>query len=91
MLDKRENSNTSDRIALVQDFVDCFGKDCIVCLLSDREFAGEQRLNFLKYNKICYFIPRRKNFKIYCPGKQKEITTWHLFHNMKTGELKHYS
>lgn len=25
MLDKRGNSNTSERIALVQDFINCFG------------------------------------------------------------------
>lgn len=90
MLDKRGNSNTSERITLVQDFIDCFGKDCIDCLLADREFVGEQWLKFLNDNGIRYFIRIRSNFRIYCPRKQKEITARHLFHNLKAGELRHY-
>lgn len=90
MLDKRGNSNTSERIALVQDFMDCFGVECIDSLLADREFVGEQWLNFLNTNKIRYFIRIRNNFKIYCPRKQKEITAYHLFNNMRVGELRHY-
>lgn len=90
MLDKRGNSNTCERIALVQDFIDCFGKDCIDSLVADREFVGEQWLNFLNLNNIRYFIRIRNNFKIYCPRKQKEITAQHLFHSLKVGELRHY-
>lgn len=86
MLDKSGNSNTSERIALVQGFIDCFGKDCIDCLLADREFVSEQWLNFLNSNSIGYFIRIRNNFKIYCPRKQKEITAQHLFHSLKAGD-----
>ena len=91
MLDKRGNSNTVERIALVQDFIDCFGKDCIDSLVADREFVGEQWLNFLNTNKIRYFIRIRNNFKIYCPRRQKEIAAHHLFHSLRVGELRHYS
>lgn len=90
MLDKRGNSNTSERIALVQSFIDCFGTDCIDCLLADREFVGEQWLNYLNSNDIRYFIRIRNNFKIYCPRKQREITAQHLFHSLKVGGLRHY-
>jgi len=90
MLNKRGNSNTSERIALVQDFIDCFGKDCIDCLLADREFVGEQWLNFLNSKGIRYFIRIRNNFIICCPRKQKEITAQHLFHNLKVRELIPY-
>ena len=41
MLDKRGNSHTLERIALIQNFMDWFGKDCIDCLLADREFVGK--------------------------------------------------
>ena len=90
MLDKRGNSNTPERIALVQGFIDCFGKDCIDCLLADREFVGEQWLNFLNSKNIRYFIRIRNNFKIYCPRRQKEITAQHLFHSLKAGQIRHY-
>jgi len=90
MLDKRGNSNTSERIALVQDFIDCFGINCIDSLLADREFIGEQWLKYLNDHRIRYFIRIRNNFKIYCPRRQKEITARHLFHNLGLGELRHY-
>lgn len=90
MLDKRGNSNTSERIALIEDFISYFGKDCIDCLLADREFIGEDWLNFLNTNGIRYYIRIRNNFKIFNPRKQKEIYAWHLFNNLKIGELRHY-
>lgn len=62
MLDKRGNSNTSERIALVQDFIDCFGIECIDSLLVDRAFVGEQWLEFHNTNNIRYFIRIRNKF-----------------------------
>ena len=91
MLDKRGNSSTAERIALMQDFINWFGKDCIDCLLADREFIGEQWLDFLNTNSIRYYIRIRNNFKIYSHKQQKQITAWHLFNNMKIGELRHYN
>jgi hypothetical protein len=40
MLDKRGNSNTEERVELIQNFIDWFGEDCIDCLLADRELVG---------------------------------------------------
>jgi hypothetical protein len=90
MLDKRDNSNTIERIALVQYFIDCFGKDCIDPRLGDRGFVGEKWLRFINRNDIRYFIRIRNNFKIYCPKRQRKTTALHLFHNLKIGELRHY-
>lgn len=90
MLDKRGNSNTLERISLIQDFIDWFGKDCIDCLLADREFVGKDWLAFLNENNIRYHIRIRNNFKVYCPKMQKEITAWHLFNSLKVGQMKHY-
>ena len=42
MLNKRGNSHSRERIALMKDFIDWFGKDCIDCLLADREFVGKR-------------------------------------------------
>ena len=71
----------------------CFavGKDCIDCLLADREFVGNQWLKFLNDNSITYHIRIRNNFKIYSPKRQKEITAWHLFNNLANGKLRHYN
>lgn len=90
MLDKRGNSHTEERIALIKDFIGWFGKDCIDCLLADREFVGKDWLCFLNQNNIRYHIRIRNNFKIYCPKKQKEITAWHLFNSLKMNQMMHY-
>src|SRR5690606_26002192 len=69
MLDKRGNSNTTERIALIEDFMDWFGRDRIDCLLADREFVGDQWLEFLNRNQIRYHIRIRNNFKVFLPRK----------------------
>lgn len=90
MLDKRGNSNTAERIALIRDFISWFGRDRIDCLLADREFIGEDWLGFLNDNHIRYHIRIRNNFKIFLPRKQREVTAWHLFNNLKINEFRHY-
>ncbi len=90
MLDKRGNSHTRERIALMNDFIDWFGKDCIDCLLADREFVGKEWLAYLNDNNIRYHIRIRNNFKVYCPKRQKELKAWHLFNALKVNQIKHY-
>jgi hypothetical protein len=75
----------------VIDFIKWFGKDCIDCLLADREFIGNKWLEYLNNKGIPYHIRIRNNFKIYCPKKQKEIVAWHLFNNLANGELRHHT
>lgn len=90
MLDKRGNSNTGERIALMKDFIAWFGPERIDCLLADREFIGEDWLGFLNQQNIRYYIRIRNNFKVFSPRQQKQVTAWHLFNNLKVGELRHY-
>ena len=69
MLDKKGNSNTEERIALINDFINWFGSDCIDCLLVDREFVGKEWIDFLNDNKIAYHIRIRENFMVFDPKK----------------------
>ena len=90
MLDKRGNSNTGERIALVKDFIAWFGRERIDCLLADREFVGEDWLGFLNQENIRYHIRIRNNFKAFSLRQQTQVKAWHLFNNLKVGELRHY-
>lgn len=90
MLDKRGNSNSQERITLVQNFIDWFGLDSIDCILADREFIGEKWLGFLNEHSIQYHIRIRNNFKVFLPRKQKEITVCHLFNNLNSRVFRHY-
>lgn len=90
MLDKRGNSDTEERIDLIKKFIEWFGKDCIDCLLADREFVGDKWMAFLNQNNIRYYVRIRNNFKIYSYQKQAEIKVFWLFNNLKVGEFFHY-
>ncbi len=90
MLEKRGNSNTMDRIDLINRFIALFGKDCIDSLVADREFVGEKWIGYLNKEKIRYHIRIRNNFKVFLPHKNKELKVFWLFNNLKIGQYKHY-
>jgi len=91
LLNKRGNSNSSERIDLVKRFINLFGQDCIDCLVADREFVGESWLEFLNEHRIRYYIRIRNNFKLYLPYKSKEVKANWLFNSLDVGQFKHYS
>jgi len=90
MLDKSGNSNTQERIDLVNRFTTLFGKQCIKSLVADREFVGDKWIAFLNQEKIQYHIRIRNNFKVYIPSKAKELKASWLFNNLKVGQYKVY-
>ena len=90
MLDKRGNSDVQERIDLIKQYINWFGKDTINCILADREFIGGKWLEFLNDNQIRYFIRIRNNFKVHLYQKQKEIPAFWLFNNLKIGEFYSY-
>lgn len=90
MLDKKGNSNSEERIALIQRFIRLFGKDCIDCIMADREFVGGQWIGYLNKENIRYYIRIRNNFKVFLPRKNETIPVNWLFSGVKTGEIRHY-
>lgn len=91
MLDKRGNSNSQERIDLINRFIHLFGKDVIESVVADREFVGKDWLAFLNRNQIRYYIRIRNNFKVFIPHKNKEIKAAHLFNRFKVNEFVNYS
>lgn len=91
MLPKRGNSNSQERIDLVNRFIRLFGKDVIKSIVADREFVGEKWLGFLNYNQIRYYIRIRNNFKVFIPHKNKEIKVSHLFNRFRVNEFVYYN
>ncbi len=90
MLDKRGNSNSQERIDLVNRFIKLFGKEVIQSIVADREFVGANWLDFLNRNGIKYYIRIRNNFKVELPHKHKTIKVWHLFNTYKVNEFVYY-
>lgn len=56
VLDRAGNSGTPERIALMQRYCAIFGQKSIAMLLADREFVGEDWLNWLDGNDIPFTI-----------------------------------
>ncbi|VAW13804.1 hypothetical protein MNBD_BACTEROID03-2584 [hydrothermal vent metagenome] len=67
----RENADLRERIDLIERFVGLFGKDCIECLVADREFVGEKWISYLNRVQIRYHIRTRNNFKVYLPPERE--------------------
>lgn len=85
LLDKRGNSNTLERIALMQRFINKFGKEKLLGLLADREFIGEKWLKWLKTEGIDFHIRIKKDAKV--PNSRGELMQAHcLFRFLKIGE-----
>jgi hypothetical protein len=61
MLEKKGNSNTQERIALVSEFVRLFGASTILYLCADREFIGKTWFQWLMKSEITFRIRVREN------------------------------
>ncbi len=63
-LSKKGNSNTNERMQLMDQFLAVFGAHKIKYLAADREFIGEDWFRYLIYHGIKYRIRIKKNMKI---------------------------
>jgi hypothetical protein len=61
VLNKKGNSSTRERIALIQRFIDVFGKNNIAGLLGDREFIGKKWFQYLKDSDLSFYFRVKKN------------------------------
>lgn len=62
LLNKKGMSSTRERIALLNRFIQQFGKDHIIKLLADREFIGKDWFDWLKAQKIDFAIRIKKSY-----------------------------
>lgn len=90
MLPKKGNSNSGERIDLIERFINLFGRDCIESLSADREFVGHKWLDYLNGMQIKYYIRIRNNFKVFMPHKNQEIKACHLFNQLDINEFLYY-
>src|SRR5205085_3980103 len=61
ILEKKGNSNTHERIALIAEFIGLFGTGSILYLCADREFIGKTWFQWLMKNQIDFCIRVRQN------------------------------
>lgn len=63
-LPKKGNSNTAERIALIDQFIAIFGVEKIACLLADREFCGQEWILYLIEKNIKFRLRIKVNTQI---------------------------
>ncbi len=86
-LNKRGNSNTAERIALIEKFTFLFGNNKIKCLTADREFIGFKWFTYLLQTGIHFRIRVKSNFSV-ISSKGKKAPIKALFRNLKPGETR---
>ena len=62
-LNKGGNSNTQERIALINEFIDGLGKARIAGLLGDREFVGDDWFAYLLDQRIAFDLRVKKLYQ----------------------------
>jgi len=87
LLETQGNSNTADRIVLVQTFVNRFGKHRIAGLLADREFVGGEWFGWLRKEGIPFCIRIRKN-SLTTNSRGAEVSVDTLFQDLRPGEQR---
>lgn len=63
-LDKAGNSSTEERIAILEIFLENFGKERLGNLVADREFVGKKWLQWLRQHEIPFQLRVRENFQV---------------------------
>lgn len=91
MMNKFGNSNTQERIEILERYNNLFGFETIEALVADREFVGNEWLNYINTNKIPYHIRIRENFDVLIPRNGHIVKASWLFKGLKMGQFKHYS
>lgn len=81
VLNKKGNSSTRERAAIVQRFLDVFGEGNIAGILGDREFIGKQWFAYLKKRKITFYFRIKKDADT-LNSSGKSISVGWLFHGL---------
>ena len=85
LLNKRGNSNTEERIALIERFIALFGQHRIKMVLADREFIGEKWFSWLNEQRIAFNI-RLKNNTLATTSRGLPLEVHGLFYHLKVGQ-----
>jgi hypothetical protein len=86
-LAKAGNSNTSERIELLERFIALFGIEKLAYLVADREFVGKGWFAYLRSRSIRLRI-RIKRDTLIGNAQGLAVNAWMLFRGLKPGEAR---
>jgi hypothetical protein len=85
VLPKKGCSNQKERIALMDRYLDLFGRDSILFLAADREFLGKRWFKFLSERKIPFRIRLKENLLLSNARGNRAAAARNMFRAQKTG------
>jgi len=91
MMSKFGNSSTAERIEIMEKYIGLFGLHSIDCLLADREFVGDQWIEFLNSNNIRYHIRIKENFWVIIPKNGHRVKVSWLFNHLRINQFAFYN
>lgn len=86
LLNKTGNSNTGERIQLVERLLGVLPASSIKAVVADREFIGKQWLATLDHYGLPYYIRIRQNARVSYRGRTRSAKV--LFRDLKTGQAR---
>lgn len=84
-LSKKGNSNTSERLELLDKLFHIFPNLQISSLTADREFIGKNWINYLIQNNIPFFIRIKEN-RLVDWNKEEKVHVGTFFEHLRNGE-----
>lgn len=87
VLNKKGNSSTRERAALIQRFISVFGKDNIAGVLGDREFIGKRWFQYLKDMGLTFYFRVKKDADTTNAGGKSISISW-LFYGLPLHQPK---
>jgi hypothetical protein len=89
LLDKQGNSNSDERMDILDRFWDCFGEVEISYLTADREFIGKEWLTYLLLDRPIPFRLRIRQSDLIAQGKGQSATAGaSVFSSLVVGETR---
>lgn len=85
VLPKKGCSNTQERIALLDRYLELFGADSISFLTADREFVGKEWFRYLLKRKIAFRIRLKENLLVTNARGNRQVVAKNLFRAQKRG------
>jgi hypothetical protein len=85
ILEKKGNSNTAERKAIVSEFIDLFGAGSILYLCADREFIGKSWFAWLMEEEIDFRIRIRENTRV-ANGRGQLVAAKRLFRSLAVNQ-----
>jgi hypothetical protein len=89
MLEKAGTSNTKERITIMKKVLDIVGRENIEVMLGDREFIGDEWIDFLLEELIPFVIRIRNTMYVEYKGQRVQVKS--LCKNLKVGEKRYWN